>query len=112
MINAGTMEKITLSARRLIYIFFAALASVMGLLGMRKARVIILCYHSIASDDWRFSVSPENFKKQIERLILSGFQFLTLRDIDNILRGGLILRKPSVAITFDDGYRDILTVKD
>lgn len=106
------MSKITLLLRQFLYALFATLDSITGWLGIHKASVIILCYHSIAPDDWRFSVSQENFKKQIEWLIKRRFQFLTLQDINAIVSGTLSIKKPSVAITFDDGYKDILTVKD
>ncbi len=112
MSNTDATSRMTLAVRRIIYAFFAVMDSVIGRFGTRKARAIVLCYHSIASDSWRFNVSQEKFKKQIEWLIQSGFEFLTLRDIDKIIGDGLILRKPSVAITFDDGYKDIFTVKD
>ena len=112
MIHTDTMGEITLLLRRLLYRSFSIFDSVSGWFGMRRSRAIVLCYHSVASDDWRFSVSMENFKKQIEWLIRREFQFLTLRGIAAIVSGDLTLQTPAVAITFDDGYKDVLTVKD
>lgn len=75
----------------------------------QKLKIIILCYHSISYDDWFFSVSPSEFKKQM-KFMLSQYQPIRLIDIENYLNGRKEIVKSSFAVTFDDGYSDILRV--
>lgn len=77
----------------------------------RRNTLIIFSYHSIAKDDWRFSIDPEVFRMQIEDL-LSEYQPLSLSEACEFLRGERVLDAPSFVLTFDDGYRDILCVKE
>jgi len=66
----------------------------------------ILMYHHIdgRSEEWKLSVSPESFEKQMEYLKKHNYKVLELEDyIRRIKKGGKIERK-TVVITFDDGY--------
>src|SRR5262249_19047347 len=49
-------------------------------------------------------LTPQRFDEQIEWLAKSGYQGLTLEELLLVLRGERVLEKPSVALTFDDGY--------
>jgi peptidoglycan/xylan/chitin deacetylase (PgdA/CDA1 family) len=65
-------------------------------------------YHRVASDlvdPWRLCVSPANFVAQLEVLAAS-FRVVTLREL--VAARGSDGSRPSVAITFDDGYADNL----
>jgi peptidoglycan/xylan/chitin deacetylase (PgdA/CDA1 family) len=74
-----------------------------------EPKMFVLCYHSISSD-WRYGVSESEFKKQIE--FLSNFyNFISAKDLLNFLNGKKDLIFPSVLITFDDGYEDILKIQ-
>lgn len=75
---------------------------------LRKNNLFILCYHSIYNDDWFYSVKMSELKKQIEFLKKKGYQFITLDDIYKHVIGAKPIISPSVAITFDDGYSDVL----
>jgi peptidoglycan/xylan/chitin deacetylase (PgdA/CDA1 family) len=68
-----------------------------------------LCYHSISSDGWDFSVSKDEFSKQM-RYLASRYTFVSLEDIKDYVKRRKEIKVPSVAITFDDGYKDILSV--
>jgi peptidoglycan/xylan/chitin deacetylase (PgdA/CDA1 family) len=81
------------------------------LLKLRKQKIIILCYHSIGDDGWDFSITKEEFKKQM-LLLSEDRKFITLSELDNYLKGRIVIEKPSVAITFDDGYKNIMQVAD
>lgn len=81
------------------------------LLPRRSDKVIIFSYHSISQDNWRFSVDPNVFRDQIE-LLLSKYSPITLSEAEEFLRGSRAIKRPSFVLTFDDGYRDILTVKN
>lgn len=93
--------------RRLIYISLAAIDRLLGKINP----IVILCYHSIADDNWRFSVSPKDFKKQISYMSAS-YKSVSLSDISNYLNGKKDLNKPSFVITFDDGYKNIFKIKN
>lgn len=74
-------------------------------------RIVVYCYHSISDDGWRFSVTESNFKKQIE-ILLKNQTPLAVRDLPSYLSGEKKLTKDAFIITFDDGYEDVLTIKD
>ena len=68
----------------------------------RKIKPTILCYHSIDNSNWMFSLSFNNFKKQIEYLT-NTYKVVSLSDL---LKGQPGTNK--IAITFDDGYKNII----
>jgi peptidoglycan/xylan/chitin deacetylase (PgdA/CDA1 family) len=76
-----------------------------------EARAAILLYHRIAepeADPFRLCVSPERFERQLEQ-VRDAYRVTTLHE----LVAGLDApsgEKPSVAVTFDDGYLDNLEV--
>lgn len=74
--------------------------------------IFILCYHGIGDDSWAFSVSKKTFKKQMEHLKKKGYSFVSLSQIEDHIGGRKVITKPSVCINFDDGYKDVLEVKD
>lgn len=74
-------------------------------------RAAILGYHSIAEPTWDpfdLCVSPSNLAKHLQ-LIRERFTPVPLADLVAGLRDGS-LPEGAVAVTFDDGYRDNLTV--
>ncbi len=77
----------------------------------QKNPIVIFSYHSIAKDDWRFSVNPADLKKQITHL-QKNYDIITLKTLEEYLAGKITITKPSAVLTFDDGYKDILTMKD
>ena len=71
----------------------------------------MLMYHRVASlesDRWGLAVQPERFAGHMQ-LLRERFNPISLPDLLAALRGGGVPRR-SVAVTFDDGYRDNLTV--
>ncbi len=77
----------------------------------KENMVFILCYHSISDDSWRFGISPHVFKRQIEYL-KSHYTFISLKELSEYIKGTRKITQPSVVLTFDDGYQDILHVKE
>jgi len=78
------------------------------LAGRRGSPGIVLMYHRVASDlvdPWRLCVSPANFAAQLE-VLADRFRVVTLREL--VATRGSDGARPSVAITFDDGYADNL----
>uniref|UniRef100_A0A7C4TJ10 Polysaccharide deacetylase family protein n=1 Tax=candidate division WWE3 bacterium TaxID=2053526 RepID=A0A7C4TJ10_UNCKA len=78
----------------------------------KAKRVVVLCYHSISNDKSLFSIDLQNFKKQIEILKKAGFEFITAKQLEGFLYENKDLPSKSVLITFDDGYSDMIDVKN
>jgi peptidoglycan/xylan/chitin deacetylase (PgdA/CDA1 family) len=76
--------------------------------GQEKA--VVLLYHRVDSsrrDRWQLCVSPENFAAHL-RCLRRSFRPVRLAEIAAMIADGKV-KQNSVAITFDDGYRDNLT---
>lgn len=74
-----------------------------------KPLILIFCYHAVGSGNWRHCVSREMFIRQIEYL-RTKFAPISLADIGRHLKRERIISRPSFALTFDDGYRNILKI--
>jgi peptidoglycan/xylan/chitin deacetylase (PgdA/CDA1 family) len=95
--------------RRLIYLFLGFLDK--NILKQKPSGITILAYHSIANDNWKYSLDVEVIKKQIEYL-QKNYDIITLSDLEAFLQSKKQITRPSVVLTFDDGYKDILLLKD
>ena len=72
-------------------------------------RPIVLMYHRVGApliDPWELAVSPQNFARQIE-VLTKARDIVPLQWLAQRLREGRSPRN-AVAITFDDGYADVL----
>jgi peptidoglycan/xylan/chitin deacetylase (PgdA/CDA1 family) len=76
------------------------------------ARIVVLAYHRV-SDDLpscrNLCVSPSVFRKQMEYIAHSRYRPISLATLAEGLEGRSELRGDLIAITFDDGYRDVFT---
>jgi len=77
-------------------------------------RIPILMYHSISADPedgvhpyYRVNTAPGIFEAQMRLLRDAGFKSLTVSQLVALLDKGGSVRERLVAITFDDGYRDL-----
>lgn len=82
--------------------------NILNSLFLKRKKVYILCYHSISNDNTIIDVKIEEFKKQVEYLSRK-YDFITLSKAVDHIAGNKLPKNPSVAITFDDGYADLLT---
>lgn len=81
-------------------------------------RVIpILMYHYVEvvtdkNDTIRQSLNilPSVFEKQVSTLLQDGYTFLTMSEVAEVLAGTRAPPSKAVALTFDDGHRDVATV--
>jgi polysaccharide pyruvyl transferase WcaK-like protein/peptidoglycan/xylan/chitin deacetylase (PgdA/CDA1 family) len=93
--------------RRIIYII---LGFIDKFTNSDRNKITILSYHSIMRDNWRFSIDADEIKKQIKYL-KTHYNFITLKMLEDYLNGERQILKPSIILTFDDGYKDILKMK-
>lgn len=63
---------------------------------------LVLCYHSVNNDGWRFSTPVSDFEQQIDWLS-KNYSFRKLSELSKKRYHN------SVGISFDDGYLDVLT---
>lgn len=73
-----------------------------------ESEVVALMYHSIDRSGWKLAVTPEMFERQIRYLAEKGWA-AQLADVVSYAKGEKKLPAHAVSITFDDGYRDVLT---
>ena len=73
----------------------------------------ILSYHEISNRnetlDLSYTVTPLDFKQQVDWLINQGYHFISMDDIINHRENGAALPMKSVLLTFDDGYQSFYT---
>lgn len=78
--------------------------------GWRRRQLLILCYHGISLHDeheWNSELymPPSLFRRRMETLRRSGCEVLPLSEaLTRLAEGGF--KRPTVAITFDDGAHD------
>lgn len=72
-----------------------------------RGKAVVLCYHSIGDSPDRYTVSYTAFSQQMAALAKS-CRFISLDDL--ITGRHSDDQRPAVAVTFDDGYRDILRI--
>jgi peptidoglycan/xylan/chitin deacetylase (PgdA/CDA1 family) len=91
-----------------------------GLLGLIErlrrptaaARIIVLAYHRISDDSpscRNLCVAPAIFRKQMEYIAGSHYRPISLATLAAGLEGREELNGDLIAITFDDGYRDVFS---
>ena len=70
-------------------------------------RVVVLAYHSINNDPWIHAVTPETFEQHLVWLAKNA-TVISLEELDRRIekREFPKTKRPTIAITFDDGYAD------
>jgi len=102
------MNKLFIIIRRTVY----SLLGTPSLFGfVKKPQITVLCYHSISNDGWRFSTKISDFKKQM-MLLSKHYDFITVDNFKKFLKGTYEPKRPSLLLTFDDGYKNLLGVAD
>ena len=76
---------------------------------MRQPKAMILMYHQVCErkgDPWELAVSPDNFDAQLSYL-KKNFDVVSMSDIANGIAAQKL--KKTIAISFDDGFKDNYT---
>ncbi len=85
---------------------YSGIAPIWNMIAASKG-IRILAYHGVISPpDSPFSVSIENFDHQMAHL-KANFNVITLEDVFRYKIKGCNVPKDSIAITFDDGFKNI-----
>lgn len=80
----------------------------MCLLGSSANAAVILQYHHVATDTPAVtSISPEQFREQMAYLADNDFTVVPLSQLISELRQEKVIPAKTIAITFDDGYKNI-----
>lgn len=89
-------------------LFASAFASLLFIQSSHAA--IILQYHHVAADTPKStSVTPSEFRMQMQHLKDLGYKVVSLERLINQLKNGEPLADDEVAITFDDGFANVFT---
>ena len=73
-------------------------------------KIPILTYHSIDNSGSVISISPEKFRSQMYHLRDKNFNVISLEDIVTALDKKIPLPPRSIAITFDDGFKNFYEI--
>jgi peptidoglycan/xylan/chitin deacetylase (PgdA/CDA1 family) len=73
--------------------------------GRPRPGLRILYYHRVSTERDPLAVTPTAFRRQMEALAASGQRVVDLYELDDLR---LSPGEAAVALTFDDGYRDVL----
>ena len=75
-----------------------------------KSHTPILAYHSIDNSGSIISTTPERFRNQMQYLKESSFNIISLCEVVTCIHENRLFPPRSVAITFDDGFKNIYDV--
>ncbi len=100
-INTKFMNKLTIRNR-----LFCATGFIDRIADMQTG-IVILGYHSISNDGWRFSTPLAAFTKQMKHIRRTHMP-VSMDDIAHHISGKKAITRASFTVTFDDGYRDIM----
>lgn len=78
------------------------------MINLNKNTLSILCFHSISNNANRYSIDHDTFTKLIAKIAQKA-DFINISDAISILKG-VEIKKPSVVLTIDDGYADVLGI--
>lgn len=100
-----------LKQRRLIFVFIIIFTVLVSLGGFLKSKYVIpiIMYHSVeleASPVNPLIVSASDFEKQMAFLKKFKYNVVPLEEVGNLIRNKKKAPPRTIAITFDDGYRD------
>ncbi len=107
-IKENLIKNEKLSPAEMVYFKLLQLISVInGVISLDNKKLpLILCYHGISDDGWRFSTKTKDFYSQIEFLK----KHRRIFPLDKFLSLDSSLQKDAVSLTFDDGYSELVNL--
>ena len=90
--------------------FFAKIIPVLSLvlLSFYSQAAVVLIYHHVSNTTPKStSISPDDFEAHLRYLETNQFKVVPLTDLTDAIRNNKPLADKTVAITFDDSYRDV-----
>ncbi len=75
-----------------------------------SCKVPILTYHSIDDSGSIISTSPDKFRSQMRHLRDKHFNVISLKEVVTNIRKKSPLPRRSIAITFDDGFKNVYNI--
>ncbi|MFH1867924.1 MAG: polysaccharide deacetylase family protein [Candidatus Omnitrophota bacterium] len=95
------------------FLLILAMAALLGAyFFLRSIYVVpVLMYHNIDENyrESKLSVSPESFKRQMKFLKMFNYNIVSLNELTGLLKAKKPIPYKTVAITFDDGYKNNYT---
>lgn len=98
-----------LALRKLIY---GVLRGLDALTPGAKNSLVVLNYHGIGDNDYRFDVTEKSFGEQVDYLLAHGYTFISVATLEEWLTHGRIPHGLYALLTFDDGNRSVLRVRE
>lgn len=80
---------------------------------IQPSSVTIFCYHSFGpagEKNSEYTVTPENFDRQMEMIRSRGFTVISLAQYMDYLEGKRSIPEKAAIITMDDGFKSVYTV--
>lgn len=91
--------------RKFFKTFFLCVCYCVAFFLPKSSKPIVLMYHSVGGFNFKHSISKEIFTKHVQFLV-EKYNIVPLEDIVFWIQGKKKLPEKSVALTFDDGYKD------
>lgn len=76
--------------------------------GLARNTLSVLCYHGIEERGKFYSVTLQEFEKQIEKIRKTA-RFISMDDVLRVL-DGRVIREPELCLTIDDGYTNVMKI--
>lgn len=99
------MNNLQIKVRKIIHFFTGSFDRLIG----NTPKVFILNYHGVSNSGWRYDVPKEKILKEID-MLLKYCKFVGLPEINKYLNQKSYSGKPVFSISFDDGYKDVMTI--
>lgn len=99
------MNTLQIQIRRLIHFFTGTFDRLIG----NMPKVFILNYHGVSNSNWRYDVSKEKILNEID-MLLRFCKYVDLTEINKYLNTSKYTGSPIFSITFDDGYKDVMSL--
>lgn len=99
------MNTLQIKIRSVIHFFTGSFDRLVG----NSPKIFILNYHGVSDSGWKYDISKEKILKEID-MLLGYCDYVELSEINKHLNNKNYSGKPLFSITFDDGYKDVISI--